>query len=69
MRKKIQGREALVGYKENNPLDMFSKEENYLLIGDKGQMSQITRDRREKKIMSVTLEPRSSKGQISEIFF
>lgn len=48
-KKKNEGREALVGWKENNLLDMFSKEENYLLIGDKGQMNQITTDRREKK--------------------
>lgn len=33
---------------------MFSKEENYLLIGEDRQMSQTTRDKREKMYESNT---------------
>ncbi|KAJ7414997.1 hypothetical protein WISP_80336 [Willisornis vidua] len=56
-------REVEVGSKENNLLDMFSKEENYLLIGEEGQLSQTIKT--EGKSVNLTLEQRISKGQIS----
>lgn len=46
---------------------MFSKEENYLLTGEEGQMNQITKERRG-KMYECNTGAKMYKGQISVIF-